>query len=506
MVVLVQRHSWVWAVLSPDSKLVWCDGEPELAELLREAGLQVVEGEAASAGIADGATLDAILIVAEGDAAASAASAASEAAGKLGRGCLVAIPVGGGSSSITGTVSRPVRALQLGASAFTAISTELAARPIAGALRRADLEVSRVLTGERARPRYGLGRGGWFRRLRFPVGSIVVGTAPERRPSVIEVATVRASQALGRPLARRSTNVFASGKLGIEVIDAKGAVYYLWVAAGSAREEVERRTEAVRSILRGNSPPAVRDRVVEPIAEGRVGPADYVLEPKVAGRHPIRMTQPLWEDCLEFLTALHRLDAPGLRAGEPDLAAGTEILSRHVGSEERRALERLRLEITERLHGLRLGGGHGDYWRENLIVRRGRLRAVLDWEWASVDSLPLLDLLDLIGHLGWRNMRAFDPGPTFTNVLWPLAKRGGDERVRDYCASTGTPSDLRTLEALTLAHWLLRTARFGSARVERLQSRDWMGNNVLGPLDQIRRWRNRSSEVVSSSAASSGMK
>jgi hypothetical protein len=486
--VLVQRHSWVWAVLSPDPGLIGCEGDPELAEVLREAGLQVVEGPSAAPECADGTPPDALLITAAGGAAVSAAS---RAAATVNRDGVVAIPVAGGAATLTGTVPRAVRALQLAGSAFTAISAELGARRVARAMRQSNFEVSRVLTGERARSSYGLGRGGWIRRLRFPVGSIVVGTALEDRPAVTDVATDLAGRALGSRLTRRSIDVFASGKLALKVVDSEGTAYFLWLAAGGqAGEELSRRRDAVQAILRGNAPPPVRDRIVKPIAEGRVGPADYVLEPEVSGLHPLWMTPRLWDDCLEFLTALHRLPAQeptlALDRGQPDLESGTEFLASHLGPEERSALDRIHHEIEERVGGLSVGGGHGDFWRENLIVRRGRLRAVLDWEWAAVDSLPLLDLMDLIGHLGWRRMRALDPGPTFTQVLWPLATQGGDERVRRYCAETGTPCDVGTLEGLAMAHWLLRTARAGLARAERLRSRDWLGNNVLVPLTHIR--------------------
>jgi hypothetical protein len=357
-------------------------------------------------------------------------------------------------------------------------------------MRRLDLDVSRVLTGERVRTRYGLGRGGWIRRVRLPVGSIVVGTVLERRCSVVEAATERAAQKLRSPLARRSTNVFASGKLGLELGDSEGATYYLWLAAASAREEVDRRRNAVEAIMRGNPPAPVRDRIVAPLAAGHVGPAEYVLEPKVSGGHPLRMTPRLWDDCLEFLIALHRLprEAPALGLGEtwPDLELATDFLASHAGSEERSILRRVHREIVHRVSDLPIGGGHGDFWRENLIVRRGRLRAVLDWEWAGKDSLPLLDYMDLVGHLGFRRSRALAPGPTFTEVLWPLVRRGGDARIRFYCAETATPCDLRTLEGLAMAHWLLRTARAGLILVDRLRYRSWFADNIVIPLTQMR--------------------
>jgi hypothetical protein len=130
--------------------------------------------------------------------------------------------------------------------------------------------------------------------------------------------------------------------------------------------------------------------------------------------------------------------------------------------------------------------GHGDFWRENLIVRRGRLRAVLDWEWAGKDDLPLLDYLDLVGHLGFRRSRALQPGPTFTEMVWPLVQRGGDGRMQFYCAETATPSDVRTLEGLAMAYWLLRTARTGLNLVDRLRYPSWLADNIAMPLAHMR--------------------
>lgn len=324
-----------------------------------------------------------------------------------------------------------------------------------------------------------------------PVGAIVTGrTKLEARPNFIEVATERAGRTLGTRLIRRSASVFETGKLGVELTDPEGRGYYLWLAAGPAREELSRRREAVQAILRVEPPAAIRARILEPIAVGRVGPLDYVLEPSVSGVHPLRLTPRLWDDCLAFLTALYRLprEAPTLGLGGiwPDLDSGAEFLADHVGAEERRTLERVRREIEDRVGGVPLGGGHGDFWRENLIVRRGRLRAVLDWEWAGVDSLPLLDLMDLIAYFGFRRMRGLTPGTAFTEVLWPLAQGGGDQRIRLYCADTGTPCDVRTLEGLTMAHWLLRTARAGLNRVERMGYRRWFDDNIAVPLTQLR--------------------
>jgi hypothetical protein len=150
--------------LAPEHRLIRCDGDPDLAELLRQVGFAVVEDPSADPDPAGGNPPDALLIAAQGEAAVAAGS---RAAARLGRQGVVAIPVGGGEAVAPRRVSRAVRAMQLAGSALTAISADLAARRVARAMRRSGLEVSRLLTGERARPRYGLGPG-WLKRLRPP--------------------------------------------------------------------------------------------------------------------------------------------------------------------------------------------------------------------------------------------------------------------------------------------------------------------------------------------------
>jgi hypothetical protein len=486
--VLDHRHSWIWEILPPDSRLIWCEGDPALAEFLRELGFRVVENQPEGGGATPGVAPSALIIAGQGDAVAAAASRVDAT---VRGGGVVAAPVAGGGATTPGRASRAVRALQLAASPLAAISTEIASRRVARTLRRLGLRVSRVPTGDRVRTKYGLGPGGWIGRRRLPVGSIVIGARTEPSPSVIEVAADRAGQALGRALSRRSATAFESGKVAVDLRDSEGAAYYLWIAAGSAREALNRRRAVVQAIVGATPPSPLSDRILAPIDSGQVGPTDYVLEAKASGVHPIWLTRRLWQDSLEFLIALHRLPARApalaLEGGWPDLELAAEFLAGHVGSEERATLERVHREIASRVSDVPRGGGHGDFWRQNLIVKRGRLRAVVDWDWAARDSYPLLDLMDLIAHMGLRRMRATPLGVTFAEYLWPLAQRGGDDRVRFYCRETETPGDARTLEGLTMAHWLLRTARAGLIAEERLRYPWWFADNVRVPLMHLRK-------------------
>lgn len=476
----MHRGSWVWAVLPADVRRVACLGQPDLGRALSHMGLEV----AASDAIDDGEQLDAVLVDDDATAATRVIGAAAE--GDAG---LVVVVVGPSASPSVRLVPRTARALQLLASPAIVLATEAASRRVQRTMRRRGLAVSTVRIGNRSLSRYGVGPGGWLTRRRLPEGAVVVGSTGKREPSAIDEVLAKVTDELREPLERVSTEIFPSGKLAIELLGQRGCRFFLSITAGEGGR-VDRPEKAVRAILDAEPPAALRDRIVEPLARGTVGPVRYVLEPKAAGRHPTRMTGRLWEQSVDFLVALHRLpsNSPEVQLPNswPSFTRAAEILGQHVSTNERSLLERVAHVTGNRVQGLELGGGHGDFFTQNLLVSRGRLSAVLDWEWAARDCLPLLDLLDLRAQLGWLRRRGLRAGQNFTDILWPLAREGGDKPIRAYCAAVGVPGDPSTLKALTVAHWLLRTARLGSIDPRRLEDSDWRLANIAAPLAKIR--------------------
>ena len=479
----MERPGWVWAALPADAVTVAClGGDSGLEDALREVGLEVTPDETG-----DGDRRPDLILVTDGgaDAARRAARGAAAASGGV-----AAVAVGPSASPSVRPVPRPVRALQMLASPLAAVPTELGARRVARTMAREGLEVTRVVTGNRSLPRYGLGAGGWIGRRRVPGGSIVIGSAGRCPPSVVDEVIARAARELGEPLARLSADVFPSGKLAVQLAAPGRERYFLSIAAGEGALGLDRSLAAVRAILDAKPPPSVGERLVEPLAAGSVGPVRYALEPKAPGRHPVWVTAGLWDECVEFLAELHRLGrrAPGVALPPtwPDLDAAAELLGRRAEPDVRSLLERINREITDRVSGLALGAGHGDLFTKNLLVGGGRLRAVLDWEWAAPDTLPLLDLFDLRAQLGLRRRRGLRVGENFTDVLWPLARRGGDGPVRAYCRAVDAPGDPGTLEGLAMAHWLLRTARLGAIDPRRLEDAGWWRANVGAPIATIR--------------------
>ena len=476
----MQRPSWVWAALPPDTQKILCLAGSGLADALREVGLEVIPGEAV-----DDDDVHAFL----GEEGRPGAAQAAVNAAQNTTSRVVAIAVGPSASPSLRPVSRAARVMHLLGSPMTAVRAEATAKRLAQTMAREGLGVSRIRTGDRSLPRYGIGPGGWTRRRRVPGGAIVIGSASQRPPSVIEEVIARAAGDLRRPLNRLSSDVFPSGKIAIELADPENERYFLSIAAGETGG-LDRSRTAIDAILAADPPPSLRERIVQPLAVGTVGPVRYVLEPKATGHHPVWISPRLWRQCVEFLVDLYQLSQhepeASLVPAWPDLPAATDLLGRRANRDERILLGRITREIEERTAGLECGVGHGDFFTKNVLVWRGRLGTVLDWEWAASGSLPLLDLLDLRAQLGWRRRRGLRVGQNFTEILWPLARQGGDAPVRHYCQAVGVPNDPHLLEGLAMAHWLLRTARLGSLNPRRLEDTGWWRANVAAPMATIR--------------------
>lgn len=489
MVTLHQRHSWAWAVIPPTSRCVRVVGNAQLAATLRQAGLEVVLEPARALRQTDDSgersSVDATLVPLGGGASAR------EILRATGDGApLVAVTIGGDDTPIRDRVSRAQRALELLVTPLKAARARLAGARVAALLRRTGRCVFLLAMSDRSRSTYGLGRG-LLRRGLVPTGWIVVASRQARVGSVVEAAVTRAASALGRPLHQRAMNVVESGKVLLELADRAERRYILRVAAGSSTPFLENALGAVGAMTSPDVPDVVRDRLVQPLAVDRLGPALYCLEPKVAGAHPRRMSARLWRDCHDFLVALHGSPGGGgdtARFVQRELGDDLALLARHVDARGRRVLDLLRHELADRLGVVPLGWEHGDFWLQNLLIQEGRLAAVLDWDTAAPASLAMLDLMDLTALSSWRRS-ALTPGPRCIAVLWPLARAGGDRRMHEYAEATGTPRDPRTLEALARAYWVRRVARDLRDYPDRQVRRRWMAENVHIPLGELERSR-----------------
>lgn len=356
-------------------------------------------------------------------------------------------------------------------------------------LREAGLEGTTLAVAARL-PRRALARARAALARRPPPTdrTVVVGARPPVRSLLDEVST-RAAHAVGSELAQRSVTVLSTGTVLAELAAPSGQCFALRLAGGPAADLLERSGENVAALLDADPPSAVRERVLVPLARGRTGPVRWTLEDWVPGDRPVRMSAPLWNECLEFVIALHRapVPAPGAVNGVPwSLAPDFEALEQHVDERGRRTLARLEAELERRLADVPRGWAHGDFWPANLLVDGDRLLAVLDWDSAASGAPAMLDLMHLL-LLSDRRARRLPHGSRSLRVLLPLAQRGGDARMRRYCAATATPSEASTLEGLALAYWVSRVGRDLRTYENRPSRLAWMDANLHRPLRELAR-------------------
>ena len=387
----------------------------------------------------------------------------------------------GGSGHRSDRRSRARRAL---VPPLRAIGSRVAAARIRRRLRAEGLDVEQLDTGDRSR-RHALGVGGpLWRRGHVPQGAILVAARGARPSSVVERALADSARVLGAPPRVRDAGVLPSGIVLVQLDGARPSM--LRLAAGPARELLAGAQGKLASLAAADPPATVRERIAWTVVDGDLGLAAYTLEPLLEGRHPRRLSPALWDECLDFLTALRAL--PGARGSAAgSLAEDVRALAPHAGREGDAVLARLEPELRERLADVSLGWGHGDFWPQNLLARGDRLLGVLDWDAASPSALPLLDLLHLLA-LADPRLRRLPHGERCRRALWPLARAGGDARVRAHCDAVGVPKDPATLEALAIAYWLTRVARDLRTFADRPGRGAWMENNVRRPLAELAGW------------------
>jgi hypothetical protein len=311
-----------------------------------------------------------------------------------------------------------------------------------------------------------------------------MAAAGARPRSVLERAIADVARALAAPIRVRGARVLASGIVLVQLDDGRPSM--LRLAAGPARALLAGAQGKLASLAAADPPAPLRERVPWAVAGGDLGLAIYTLEPRLPGRHPRRLSPALWEECLDFLAALRALPgAPRPAAGS--LADDVRALAAHVDPRDRDTLARLEAALDERLADVPLGWAHGDFWPRNLLARGDRLLGVLDWDAATPSALPLLDLLHLIA-LADPQLRRLPHGERCRRGLWPLARAGGDARLRSHCAAAGVPDDSVTLEALAIAYWLTRVARDLRTFADRPARGDWMKSNLRRPLAELAGW------------------
>jgi Phosphotransferase enzyme family len=360
------------------------------------------------------------------------------------------------------------------------VGPALSAVRVVRTLRGAGLVVWRVETGLRT-VAHDLKVG---RRWVRPGSRSIVIAGRQREPTIADEAIDQIATKLEAHLRTERRRVLSSGILMLDVADHDGRHYLLRLAAGAGAALLVRTRQAQRALLAAGACAVVRDRLAPILAAGTIRGVHYTLEPRLRGRQPRRLDEPLLAECLDFLSALSA--TPRVITADVATLLGEDVavLAPHLDADRRAALERAGAVLAARLNGIAPVWVHGDFWLGNLLVEAGRLLGVLDWDASTPRGLPLTDALHLIA-LGDRDVRRLPHGRRCTERLWPLARAGGDTRLRRCLARTGAPDDPATLEGLAVAYWLSRVARDVRTFADRTRRPTWMAVNLVNPLANL---------------------
>jgi aminoglycoside phosphotransferase (APT) family kinase protein len=124
---------------------------------------------------------------------------------------------------------------------------------------------------------------------------------------------------------------------------------------------------------------------------------------------------------------------------------------------------------------------HGDYWPGNILVdpADGTIGGIVDWDRASSQQLPLLDLLHLLTYMRMMQQHS-TVGEELVGTFLPARLNSATRALIDQMlAQLQLPSDPEFLQAATWLYWL----RFAAANLSRypsFQSDDqWLSKNVF---------------------------
>jgi aminoglycoside phosphotransferase (APT) family kinase protein len=322
-------------------------------------------------------------------------------------------------------------------------------------------------------------RGTVRRRLaeHLPQRALVIGSRLPAAPTVLEAVAEEAAKRVGRsveyelPLARQGLTI------------ALAEEHVLRIAIGPGRLKIEL-LRAALDLLSASKPTAVvTERVPWLFSSGRLGLADWSVERRLPGSAaPSDLTPRLLEDCIDFLVALHAVGGSGKPTPlSRDAGIVAAACRRPV---HRDAVLELGRELDSQLGQLPRGFGHGDFWTRNLVVEGDRLTGVIDWDAATPDRLPLLDLLHLLLSAHRERTREY-LGAALVRHQLPWARAGGDDIVQAYCRRLEIDVDSELLEALVLAYWLNRVGFELSLFADRAVRPIWMHNNVHLVLETL---------------------
>jgi hypothetical protein len=216
--------------------------------------------------------------------------------------------------------------------------------------------------------------------------------------------------------------------------------------------------------------------IPEPLGRGVVAGASWAAERALPGRRPPRATAALVAEVASVCAALPAAAGPPAAPVDDLLAAAALLPARAV------ALRALAGDLRPRLAALPGVQRHGDLWTGNLLVDRGRLAGIVDWDAAHPAGVPGADLVQLHGADVRRRARR-PLGAAVVARTW---------RSREFAAATagywralGLAPDAATLDLAGIAWWATEVHHTLARLPHRAADAAWIAANVDAVLGDL---------------------
>jgi Phosphotransferase enzyme family len=326
----------------------------------------------------------------------------------------------------------------------------------------------RLVGIHRLRPRR-LQAGGVRGRARAALraGALVELSASPRGNRVLD-------EVLKTAQARRpdsSLQAGSGGALLVRVVLADGSAGLLRIARVGTPGDPAAAAEVLELLAAARVPlvPAVH-------ARGRSAGASWVVEEALPGRRPGRAGARLVRQVADLCTAFPLTDGPPT-ATAADLAGIEARLP-----DRARAVARLADAVSIAARGLPAVLRHGDLWAGNLLVGRGALTGLVDWDAAHPAGIPGADLVQLFGTEFRRRARQA-LGPAVASRPW--RRLDFSETTGAYWRAVGVRADEDLLDVAGIAWWATEVNGTLTRLPHRAADEAWVETNVDGVLSAL---------------------
>jgi len=346
-----------------------------------------------------------------------------------------------------------------------AIERELALRALRAALppRRHVTAVHRLpAPGARAGPR------GWARGI-MRAGLVVEVAPPDAGPRILDAV----ARAAGAAHLERPVHAGAGGTVLVRARMASGERGLLRVTRAGTSGDPAAQADTLERLAAAAVPLAPR-----PLGRGVVAGASWAAEQLLPGRRPGSVTTDLVHQAARACGHLPLSDAVPIAPVE-DLLGAAAALPRHAA-----ALRRLAERLRSRLSDIPAVQCHGDLWAGNLLVDRGILTGIVDWDAAHSSGVPGADLVQLVAtHV--RRRRRLPLGRAVLELPWRASTFTA--ATAEYWWALDIAPRRALLDVAGIAWWASEIHHTLVRFPQRRTDERWVADNVAAVLERVDR-------------------